>query len=146
VQSGDTHIEQAEYIVTHFRQANRRFFGYGKVGCPGCRNGDCSVSFWRVREPESDSARRVVEDCARESFRHGGMGLGRRAGDQEVLAGTDDPFGNCADLLGCFALSEHYFRKTLANAAVMIDTGEANVLERRVAQELKESGVRGLRC
>ena len=57
----------------------------------------------------------------------------------------DNSLGNCCNLLGSFALSEHDLRKALADASVMVHTREAQILEGSVAQKLKEPGLRSLR-
>ena len=51
-----------------------------------------------------------------------------RAGDQQVVAGGHDPLGNGGDLLGGLARAEHDFRESLADGAVVIDSGEARGL------------------
>ena len=61
------------------------------------------------------------------------------------MAGRDDPRGDGGNLLGRLAGTENHLRKTLARAAMVIDPGEAQVLERRLAYKLKELVVRGLR-
>ncbi len=57
----------------------------------------------------------------------------------------DDSFGNSGNLRGSFALAEDNLRKPLANAAVMVDAGEPQVLKGAVAQKLKEPGLGSLR-
>ena len=61
------------------------------------------------------------------------------------MAGGDDALGDGGDLLGRLARAENDFGKTLPDAAVVVDPGEAQVLERGLAQKLKEPVVRGLR-
>ena len=48
--------------------------------------------------------------------------------------------------VGRLALAEDHFREALARRPVVIDAGEAEVFERRLAQKLKELLVRSLRC
>ena len=58
----------------------------------------------------------------------------------------DDALGNGGNLVGSLAWAEDDLGKTLPEAAVMVDPGEAQVLERRLAQKLKKPVVRLLRC
>jgi hypothetical protein len=62
------------------------------------------------------------------------------------MARGNDPFCDGGDLRGCLSLAEHYFRETLPDTPVMIDTGEPKVFERGVAQELKDARLGSLRC
>lgn len=57
----------------------------------------------------------------------------------------DDSFRNSGNLRGSFALAEDNFRKPLADAAVMVDACEPQVLKGAVAQKLKEPGLGSLR-
>ena len=57
----------------------------------------------------------------------------------------DDAFGDRGDLIRRLSLPENDFREALPNGAVVVDPGEAEVLERRLAQKLKEALVRSLR-
>jgi hypothetical protein len=61
------------------------------------------------------------------------------------VAGGDDPGRDLSNLLGFLPQAEHYFRKSLTNAPVMIDAREPEVLEGGLAYKLKEAGVCGLR-
>ena len=61
------------------------------------------------------------------------------------MAGGDDSLGNRGDLLGSFALAEDDFWEALPDAAMVVDPRKPEILERRLAQILKELVVRGLR-
>ena len=65
------------------------------------------------------------------------IGLSGRPRDQQVVAGGDDALGNRGDLRRSLALAEDHFGKSLADAAVVIDAREAQVLERRLAQNIE---------
>ena len=73
------------------------------------------------------------------------VGFGGGSGDQQILARGDDSFGNYGYLLGTLAGAEDDLREPLANGPVVVDPGKTKILERGVAQELKEAGMRGLR-
>ena len=73
------------------------------------------------------------------------MGLGGGAGDQQVVAGRDDSFRNRGNLLGSFPRTEHDLGEALPDTAMVIDAGEPQVFERRLAQILKELVVRAVR-
>jgi hypothetical protein len=61
------------------------------------------------------------------------------------MAGGHDPLGDRGHLLSALPRSEHHFRKTLSNGPVVIYAREPEVLERRMAQNLKEALMRSLR-
>ena len=86
-----------------------------------------------------------MKRCARNDDGHRGERLPRGPRDEQILSRIDNSLGNCGNLLGSFTLPEHDFRKTLADAPVVVDTGESQILEGSVAQKLKEPGLRSLR-
>ena len=73
-------------------------------------------------------------------------GAGVGAGNQEAVTGVDDALGDGGNLFGRLARAEHNLGKTLPRGAVMVDPGEPEVLERRLAQKLKKPVVGLLRC
>jgi hypothetical protein len=73
------------------------------------------------------------------------MRLDRGAGDEEVLPRADKRTRDGSDLVRRLALTEDDLGKTLPDVAVMVDPGEAQILVRALAQELKELFVRRLR-
>jgi hypothetical protein len=86
-----------------------------------------------------------MKRCARNDGGYRGKRLPRGPGDEQILSRIDNSLGNCGNLLGSFPLPEHHFRKTLADAPVVVDPGEAQILEGAVAQKLKEPGLCSLR-
>jgi hypothetical protein len=145
VKSGDSDVVQAIHRIPHHFGANCRFFGDREVRRTRRGNRDCPLTGVGLGNANSDRARSVVESCARKTIRYRTVGLGGRARHQQILAGCNNSFRNTRDLLGSFALAEDDFWKPLADAAVVINPRESEVLERRVAQKLKEPGVRRLR-
>lgn len=61
------------------------------------------------------------------------------------MASRDDSSRYLSNLRGFLSQTEHNLGKSLAYTSVMIDSGEAQVLERGLAYKLKEPGVCGLR-
>jgi hypothetical protein len=61
------------------------------------------------------------------------------------VAGRHDALGDARNLVRRLSWPKNNFRKALAQVAVVIDTGEPEVLERRLAQKLKKPLVRCLR-
>jgi hypothetical protein len=86
-----------------------------------------------------------MKDGVRYSGHDGGVG--RRVGsrNQQAVARADDSLGDRRNLFGRFAGTEHDLGKTLPQAAMMVDAGEAEVFERGLAQELKDAMLRRLR-
>jgi hypothetical protein len=78
----------------------------------------------------------------------GGDGLenvARRSGHEQAMPRRDDPLGDARDLLGALAGSEDDLREPLTDGPMVIDPSEPEVLERCMAQNLKEALVRCLR-
>jgi hypothetical protein len=69
----------------------------------------------------------------------GGEAVAAEAGYQEAVCLPKDAFADRGDLVGSLALTEDYFRKGVAQAAVMVDLGEAEVLVRQVTELVKGS-------
>jgi hypothetical protein len=61
------------------------------------------------------------------------------------VAGRDDAFGYGGNLARRLALAEDDLREALPEAAVMVDSGEAKILESALAQILKQPGLCSLR-
>ena len=68
-----------------------------------------------------------------------------RPGDQEAVAGCDDARRDGGNLVGSLSRAKDYFGKPLPDSAVVVDAGEAQVLERGLAYKLKEPVLGGLR-
>ena len=75
-----------------------------------------------------------------------GVERGRaRARDEQRRTAADDFGGDRGDLSGRLAEAEDDFRKPLTDAAMMIDAGEPEILERPSAQRLRsDASARGV--
>jgi hypothetical protein len=60
------------------------------------------------------------------------------------VARTDESEGDGGNLSRRLALTENDFRKALSDLAMLVDSREAKIVERLLAQYLKELRVRGL--
>ena len=145
VQPRNSHVIKAIHRIAHRLGTNCRLLGDGEVGRPGGGDGDRAFAWGRIGQAHSDRARSVVESCARQADLDRPVGFGSGSGDQQILARGDDSFGNYGYLLGTLARAEDDLREPLANLPVVVDSGKTKILERGVAQELKEPGMRGLR-
>jgi hypothetical protein len=74
------------------------------------------------------------------------MGLGGRPGNEHILPGSDQRSCDRGDLVRRLSLAEDNLRKALPYMTMLVDTREAKVLVRALAQELKELLVRGFGC
>jgi len=77
-----------------------------------------------------------VKQGSRQALTHRGAGLARRPRHEQVVARGNDSLGNRRDLRGSLALPEDHFGEALAQAAMVIDPGETQVLEWCLAQKL----------
>ena len=69
----------------------------------------------------------------RKGFEHDTGCLRRGAGDENVFRAREQGIGDSDDLFGRFAEAEDDFRHPVAQHAVVIDLGEAEILEGHVA-------------
>jgi hypothetical protein len=83
-----------------------------------------------------------MELCVWNAFSDGGMRGGVGPRHQEGMSGRHDPFGDRGDLLRRLARAENHLGKSLAGPAMVVDAGKPQVLERGLAQILKEPLVR----
>ena len=86
-----------------------------------------------------------MELCLGQNGANGGECFRRRAGYQEAFARRDDAGGNRGDLIRALSRPENHLREPLPHPPVVIDAGETEVFERRLAQNLKDAVMRRLR-
>jgi hypothetical protein len=72
------------------------------------------------------------------------MRFARRPRYEQTVARTDESERDGGNLSRRLALTENDFRKALSNLAMLVDSREAKIVERLLAQYLKELRVRGL--
>ncbi len=138
--AGDADVVQARDAVARQLGRQRRFLGDRQVGRAGSNHQDLSAA---------DDRRRRVNDrrtraCA-EYDRLGNAARNRAAGSgSRRVISTLWPIVEAArdldDLFRRLACAENHFGKAGAQGAVMIDLGEAEVVERQRAQ-LIERGI-----
>jgi hypothetical protein len=95
----------------------------------------------RVRPPfERDRLRHLVVAGIRQALAHGGRLCGRSARHKQAAAVRGDAFGDRGHLLRRLAHAEHDFREAVAQAAMVIDLGEAEVFVGEETQALDSGG------
>ena len=98
-----------------------------------------------LAERERNGSGQLVEFCLSDARRHGLERAPIGARDEQAVARGDDALGDGGDLVRRLSRPKNDFRASLSERAVVIDAGEAQVLERGLAQKLKEAVLRGLR-
>jgi len=138
VNAGDAYVGDEFDRVAHEAGGDDGFFGDGKVAGAGADNGDGALPLRNVRAlGEGDGAGGLVKFC---SWLNGLDGeehfMGGTCGEDVASmlghAGKDGSY-----LRGGFARGEDDFRHAGAEGAMMIDLGEADVLERQIAQAIE---------
>ncbi len=79
-----------------------------------------------------------MEFCLGDARRNGLERAPIRAGDEQAVAGGDDALGDRGDLFRRLPRPKNDLRASLPQRAMVVDAGEAQILERRLAQKLKE--------
>ena len=141
---GDTDVVELIDTVAHHVRREKRFFRDGNVAGARRDNEDHAFSGGFAAAFDGDDAgERVESGCTggfAVGFFYGAENFRAGAGDENVVArvfflkhGPND-FG---DLLRGLSFGKHDFGKTLAQGAVMIDFGKAEILKRQVPEPLE---------
>ena len=119
--------------IAHDLGGGLGLFGDGHVAGAGADHGDSAFAGDGAVAPEADDAREREVVGAGEAGEDG-IGAGAvGAGDEDVGGVFEEGFGDGDHLFGGFALGEDDFGDAVAEGAVVIDFGEAEVLEGQVA-------------
>lgn len=139
--AGNTDVVKLIHPVAHHSRGEQSFFGDRNIAGTCRNNEDQPFACNFVAALDSDDARERMEFRGARIFAvcffHGGEDFGVGAGDEDVVArvfflehGADD----FSDLLWSLAFGENDFRKALAKGAVMVNFGEAEILEGQVLE------------
>ena len=148
---GDTYVVKLIDAIAHHARGEQSFFGDWDVAGTGGNDEDQAFARDFAAALDGDDPREGMKLRGARgfpvSFFHGGEDFGVGASDQNIVPrvfllehGADD-FG---DLLRRFAFGEDDFRKTLAESAVMVDFGEAEVFKWQVLEAFDGRGRRKL--
>ena len=138
VDARDADVVEALDRVAGQLRGQRRLLGDGQVGGPrrdhenGPADGRIRVALAQVGETR---ARHVGE--LRHVPQHGRGDVGLDPGDEHVVPALLQPAGDLHDLGRGLPLPEHDLRQPAAHGAVMIDLGEAEVLEGQVLHQFE---------
>lgn len=142
VESGDTNVVNGFGAIAERAGGHQGFFRDGDVACAGGDDENRALSANLAIALDDDGARKRMEPgCAREAF-DGGVDAAIGASDENIVAGmpaSEHGTNNFGDLLRRFATPENDLSETLAERTVMVDLGEAQVLEGQMAEPLERS-------
>ena len=135
--AGDPHVVNGEDFVAHHLGRHARLLRHRDVTGAGAHDGDLAFA---ADGPVAPDTNRVAQRKA--------LGLadllldqlGRllvRTGDEDVLRVLEQVGGDGNHLLGGLAHGENHFGHAVAQGAVVIDLGEAQVFKRHVAHLLQ---------
>ena len=126
-------VIDALHAVAHGLAGDGGLLGHGLVGGAGTHDDDEPEALL-VTGPDHGDARLRVEPVGQPALRHGleHALVGARGEDVVVLLG--EPAEDGHHLLGRLPLAEHRLRDPVAQRAVEIHAGEAQVLHGQVAQ------------
>ena len=137
MQPGYADIADAVRGVAHEVERERGFFEHGQVTCACGGDYDAGVTGAVGFAVEPDAAGKLVVAQFGQAGVRGGelFGCGARAEDAGATLG--EAHGDFADLFGGFARAEDDFGEAPTQAAVMVECGEADVLEGEAGQALQ---------
>jgi len=131
-------VHALDGVAEHFR-CDGGFFGYGKIGGAGADDED-AVVLDGGRAFERDAAGGFVMDGPGNGVEDGARRFGRDAGDQQAVRAFGELRRDADDLLDGFTFAEDDFWRPVAEGAVVVEFGVADVFVREVAQRV-EGGV-----
>jgi len=143
VDTGDADVVNGFGAIAHGAGAEEGFFGDGNIAGAGGDDGDGSFAEnFGIAFDGDDAAAGMELGGFSESF-DGSEDFGVDAGNEDVMVrafffehGADDS----GDLLRRFAFAEDDLGETLAEGAMMIDFGEAEVFKREMLEALDGGG------
>jgi hypothetical protein len=145
VEAGNADVVKTVYGIAHNFRGHCRFLRDRQICRPGCSDYNRSLPLFDVRRRPRNRPGQRSEYRVRYSCRDRGMRSLIRSGDQQAVSRCDDPLGNCGNLLRALSRTENHLRETLTSVAVMVDPRKSQILERCLAQILKDALVCGLR-
>jgi hypothetical protein len=134
VDSGDSDVVKPLDLIAHYFRGDNRFFGDRKITGSGRDDRDKAFPMNFAVAPKNDGARDGVKLCAPSGFLYSRKLFLCCSRDQDVAAVLRQLFKDSGDLRGGFALSQNNFRNSDAKSPVMIDLGETEIFERKMAQ------------
>src|SRR5690348_4301200 len=143
VDARDADIVDGFGAIAHDAGAEQGFFGDGNVAGAGGNDGDGSFAEDVAVAFDGDDAGTGMEFGGFAEALHGGEDLGIDPGNENVVAGSflfEHGADDSGDLLRRFALAENDFGEALAESAVMVDFGEAEVFKREMLKTLDGGG------
>ena len=136
VDAGDADVIEMLDAIAHDLRGEQGFFGDRNVAGAGGDDENLAFAGDFAIALDGDDAGEGMKFCnalrGSGGAPDGGEGGGVGASDEYILAavfGTEHGPGDVSNLLGRFALGEDDFGVALAQCAVMVDLGEAEILE-----------------
>ena len=128
-------VNGVDFVAHHFG-GDLGFFGDGEIAGAGADHGDHSFAARLAVAPDSQRAG-GFEIFGGGMFVLNAVGcFGTGPGDQKIGRFGQQAMGDRGDLVRRLAESEDHFRHAVAQAAVVIDFGEAEVFKRQVTHAL----------
>jgi len=136
LEAGHAHVVDALHGAAHELGGDRGLLGHRQVGGAGAEDGD--AGYGRFSTPvQGDAPGGLVVGGVGEVLFEGGEDVGADPGHQEAAGAFRQPGGDGHHLLRCLALAQHYLRQVVAEGAVVVQLGEAQVFVGEEAQVLQ---------
>ncbi len=138
--AGYADVEEGFDAIAHGAGGVNGFFGDRDIAGAGGDDkdgslpGDLGVAF------DGDDAGEFMEFCGAADAADGGVDSFVGAGDEDVVAGVralEHGLRDGSDLGGGFSFAEDDFREALAEGAVVVDIGDADVFEGQMLETLE---------
>jgi hypothetical protein len=134
--AGHAHVVDALHGAAHELGGDGRLLGHRQVGGAGAEDGD--AGYGRFLPPvQGDAAGGLVVGGVGEVLFEGGEDVGADPGHQEAAGAFRQPGGDGYHLLRRLALAQHHLWQVVAEGAVVVQLGEAQVLVGEETQVLQ---------
>ena len=132
VNAGDSDIVDGVHFVAHQFGGDLGFLGHRDIAGAGADHGDPALAVHGAVAPEADGAgkRKVFGAGELRGDQGGALAVGAR--DQHVLGIGQQALRDGGDLFRRLALGEDHFRHAVAQGAMVVHLGEAQVFKRHV--------------
>ena len=131
MEAGHSDVVKGIDVVAHHLQRHDRFLGNGHVGCPGRNHQDCAFTVNLRIFLNNNGARPLMVFGLGSNPFHTLEVRGGTPGNQDVMVVPVHRFDDARDLIDRFTFAENHFRKALPKGSMVIDVGEAEILERQ---------------
>ena len=128
MQAGHAHVHQPHDLAVHELGGQRRLLGHRRVRRPGAGHHDAGHGLHILAPVDDDDPGGLVVDGVGHGRDYRGGGILGYAGCEQPVRAAEHRGGELGDLRRGLTVAEYHLGEALAEGAVVVDLGEAEVL------------------